>query len=163
VTKYHVEFDVEGLKDSEWEPSGALDRAKILYTGVLGEYGYTVRVPADAVITETAPAAVAGWYRRDDVDQTDVFHWTAEEIEEYPADQFYRNYTRMKAPEPWVEEPEAKYKDGYYRMDDGYLYRRQAGRWELFLARLGGWDGSSHDDNDIESDYSVTYLGVDAP
>jgi hypothetical protein len=144
VTKYHVEFDFETFGSEELR---------------VGDF---FPIPADAVITELAPAvvSVAGWYRRNEKGVLDVLHWTAEEIEEYPAEQFYQNFTRMKDPEPWVEK---KYKDGYYRMGDGYLYRRQAGRWEMFLPTSGGWDESSYTDDNIEEDCTVQYLGVDAP
>jgi len=155
VTKYHVEFDVE--MDSLWHRSAVSQWGR-------ASNGEALNLPADAVITEVAPAAVTGWYRRDADDQKDVFHWTAEEIEEYPADQFYQNYTRMKDPEPWAEETtDEKYKDGYYRMEYGDLYRRQAGVWEIFLPSWNLWDSSSCNDDTIEEDHPIQYLGIEAP
>jgi hypothetical protein len=147
VPKYHVEFDFETFGSEELR---------------VGDF---LPIPADAVITEIAPVAVAGWYQSIRGNSDIITFWRVEEIEGGwdTIQDFLDTHTRMKAPEPWVEEPEAKYKDGYYRMDDGYLYRREAGKWSLQWRHSLDWDESSYDDDDIESDNSVTYLGVDAP
>jgi hypothetical protein len=164
MPKYHVEFDVE--TKGPWRRESS-ERTGMQYANRLdsafGDRGWSLGVPADAVITEITPAAVAGWYLRNEEGVLDVLHWTAKEIEEYPASAFHQNFTRMKDPETWVEEPEGKYKDGYYRMDDGYLYRREAGKWSLQWKNSLDWDESFYDDDTIEEDCSVQYLGVDAP
>jgi hypothetical protein len=154
VPKYHVEFDVES--DEEWLVDG--DFTKMVH-GVKPN-DLSIWVPTDAVITELAPEAVAGWYQRQDPERKDVFYWDAQEIEEYPAEEFYSIYQRMKDPEPWAE---VRYQDGYYRMSDGYLYRRDGGTWYLCFSSTGGWDTSSYDDDTIEEGCTVQYLGTEKP
>jgi hypothetical protein len=88
VTKYHVEFDFETFGSEELR---------------VGDF---LPIPTDAVITEIAPAAVAGWYQHTSSGRVDVLYWSAEEIEGmYDSVQdFLDIHTRMKAPEPWAEE-----------------------------------------------------------
>lgn len=121
-----------------------------------GADGFLIGVPLDAEITEIKPQFEAGWYRFLSGDPyQETSYWSEQDFVDYgDASRFIEKYQRMNPPTPYEE---SKYKDGYYRMSDGYEYRREAGRWYCNFVNSDGWVTSSYNDDTIEDDHSVVW------